>query len=250
VKKSVTSVDVLSGGRLACSAGFDNVVRFWDLETGVLSSSLGCGAGVLCVRLDGAQRAVWGCNDGSLRVGDLRQKSEPLVVAAHNEPVTAVALGKRGGRWPFSTGDLMCSASVDGSVKLWDLRMTSKSCYSTLLTAPEESLLAVDLDGSVVACAGKGRTLYLFDVASEEPIRQLRQHHSDWIHGVALGTERIFTCSRDKTVKILTSAKAGGGGGGVVAVAAGLSPVVKPRAASARSFLTMFTSSEKSEKSE
>jgi WD40 repeat protein len=68
--KGVSCVDVLPGGRVACSAGCDSVVRMWDLETGALSSSFGCGSGVLCVRLDGPQKAFWGCMVTRMREGD------------------------------------------------------------------------------------------------------------------------------------------------------------------------------------
>jgi hypothetical protein len=80
--------------------------------------------------------------------------------------------------------------------------MSSRGCYSTIATRADESLLGIDTAGAVIACAGKGRTLYLFDVASEEPLRRLEQHHGDWIHSVALdaGAERVFSCGRDKVL--------------------------------------------------
>ncbi len=176
-----------------------------------------------------------------------------MLANGHGDAVTGLAVGKRGGRGPFNAGELLCSASADGFVRLWDVRLNSKNCYSTIPTAPDESLLAVDVSDSVIACAGKGRTLYMFDVASEEPIRQFKQHHSDWIHSVALGTDRVFSGGRDKLVKILTSAKISAFAATAAPVpTASAAPVNKPRATTAsrpfQRLSEMFTSSaEKSE---
>ena len=201
-KGGVSSVDLTA--HLGVSAGGDAMVRFWDLEHGGPLQSAASTAAVHCVRLDGPQRALWACGDGSIRLFDVRQKAEVGQMLGHTDSVNCVALGTgRRNDHPFKVQELICSASSDGTVKLWDVRMLRH--YSTLRT-PEDALYSVDFDASVIVCGGKAHALYLFDVASEEPVRTLKQHHTDMIHGVSVGTGgRIFSCSRDKMVKVLTS---------------------------------------------
>jgi mitogen-activated protein kinase kinase kinase len=236
--KGVTGVDMVTP---ACvSVCEDGLVKFWNVETGKSTLSVQCNVAVTSVRLDGPNRAIWSCNDGSLRVCDVRTKGETGIMMGHADVVTKVQLGKKlsvDPRSGFSGKDLICSCSLDGTVKLWDLR--SLKAYSTLSTAPGESLYSVDFNGSIVACAGKSKTLHVFDLASEESIRSLKQHHTDTILGVSVGRHQIFTCSRDKTIKTLSSAS------GLSMSGAKMATNTKPRTASSFLRLPFQQSAEK-----
>ena len=202
----VSSVD-LCDSNIGLSSSLDGVVNFWDLESGKSTLRVQCDSEVLCARLDGPQRALWTCADGSIRVSDSRTRGETGALLGHTREVRAMQLGRRltSSQGDFVTSELICSASSDGTVKLWDVRHLKS--YSTLKCGVvDEELYCVDFDGSVVATAGKSRTLHLFDLASEEPIRSLKNHHADIIHGVSVSDGRVFTCSADKTCKLLTSA--------------------------------------------
>jgi len=198
---AISSVDFMDkSGFSTCVGG---KVCFWDLETGQSTLKLSCNSQVLAGRLDSPQRALWSCADGSIRVCDARTRSETGILLGHTGSVGALQLGRKlqGAQGAFRVSELICSGAADGLIKLWDVRQLK--AYSTLSTG-EDEVYCVDFDDTVIAAGGKARALHLFDVASEEPIRSLQNHHSDSIHGVSVANSRVFTCSADKTCKILS----------------------------------------------
>jgi WD40 repeat protein len=198
---SVAGVDFL--GTSAVSCGVDGM-RVWDLETGSCLASLMTGLAANAIKMDvTGSRALLACQDGVLRLLDLRGRvgasgsETALLLAGHTDGVTSVQWGRVHER------DLVASASADATVRLWDVR--GVRAYSVLKpTGYDGPLYAVSMDDSVLAAGGRDRVLHLWDVASEELLRQLKQHHSDTITGVAMGAhQRIFSCSRDKNVRVL-----------------------------------------------
>lgn len=203
--RSITGVHLDAQVGVSCS--LDGSLRFWDLESGTTISSYACHSKDVTLnscRYDGSSKAVAACSDGVVRIWDNRQKNECSTLSGHKDSVTCVQLSHREHNAVSLCNfqDLLCSSSLDGTVRLWDVRMMQS--YSALRSR-EDSLFSVDFDGSVIAAGGKARVLHLWDVASEELLRELKQHHADSITGVSVGGERIFTCSKDKTVRVLST---------------------------------------------
>jgi len=212
--KSVSSVDMC--GSVALSSSAEGIVRFWDVETGDVTLELRCDSPVQSVRMDTPQRAFFAAADGSLRVCDSRVKSETATLSGHVGPVHSVQLHrkKKSGARAFSVADLVVSGGSDGLVKLWDAR--TLKAYSSLSCGKDECIYSVDFDGNIIAAGGKSRTLNVFDIVTEERLRALSSHHSDVICGVSVGaSSKVFSCSRDKTIRVLSPPNKGSSSGKV-----------------------------------
>lgn len=209
--KTVRGVELLSTSVVSCST---DGTRVWDMETGTaLSNHL---SSVVCnsVRSDmQGSRILVACQDGTLRMCDLRSNrpAADVLLAGHADAVTCVQWGRAtsgngGGAAPtsISVQDIIASSSMDATVRLWDIRSAQRALSVLRPTGWEGPLYAVDMDDSVVAAGGRDRVLHVWDLASEELMRQLKNHHTDTITGVAVGQEKcIFSCSRDKNVRVL-----------------------------------------------
>ena len=120
---------------LLVTAGDDETIRTWDLATGTAvarDDRLGYRATVLAVSPASATLAA-GCADGTIRLhevppsdGAARHWRDATVLAGHVHGVTALSFDPEG-RW-------LASASLDGSVRVWDL--VARSATAILLPGP------------------------------------------------------------------------------------------------------------------
>ena len=159
--REVGSVAFQGDGALAASTDHAGVVRVWDLRSGRgVATFQGHVGRVLCAAWHpNGYQVVTGGDDHTCRVWDLRRRKEAFSLLAHSGVVSDV-------RWAPSDdarGELLLTASLDGSAKLWSARN-----YMPLATfkGHESKVMGIDFapDSRSIVTAGYDRT---FKVWSE-----------------------------------------------------------------------------------
>jgi WD40 repeat protein len=99
---------------LLASASWDRTIKVWDRTNWQLLHDLHDPTGAIqCVEFGPDRRLVWGSTDGTVKV--CREPgAEPRILRGHTSWVQGVAVSKN--------GEWIASASLDGTVKVWDLR--------------------------------------------------------------------------------------------------------------------------------
>ena len=167
------------GRTLASAAGYERIVKLWDLETRVRSGSLDGHEWVvqsLAFLPDGTLAS--GSGDGTIRLWDM-------------ETGDSATLGEGLG-WVYSLaispddGATLASGSMNGMVKLWDVASGTDltleghtNNVSTVAFSPSDGLLA---SGSW------DRTVRLWDAATGTHSATLEEH-SGWVHSVAFSPD-------------------------------------------------------------
>ncbi|MFM8805496.1 MAG: WD40 repeat domain-containing protein [Planctomycetia bacterium] len=111
---AVWAVKVSKDGKLAASAGYDGLVKLWDLPGRTLKADLKKHKGwvrSLDLSPDGTRLATAG-EDGTVVLWNTADGKEVKTIAAHAGPVTAVAFSP--------DGATIASGGGDKLVKLWD----------------------------------------------------------------------------------------------------------------------------------
>ncbi|CAK0745829.1 hypothetical protein CCP3SC5AM1_1300004 [Gammaproteobacteria bacterium] len=141
--RDVNAVAVSADGRCVVSASKDKTLRVWELIQGKEPKELrvltGHSAPVRTVALtrDG-QWAVSGSSDRTLRVWDLAHENTGRVLTGHQGAVTAVVMVRE---------QEMISASLDGTLKLWNLESGTELPLLVEEIAPTVALLSLAVPG-------------------------------------------------------------------------------------------------------
>jgi WD40 repeat protein len=220
------------------SSGWDNTVRVWHCET---LKEMRClkdhTAYVSCLTIDPVgQRLFSGDWAGTVKVWDLRTlkclDTLSIVhtgviydVMVHNDTIFTASqdasirtwsnktynakdcCGEVGGGqhtdWVIAICALenrMFSASRDNSIKVWDLSQKHVKPTKTI-TGHEAAVTSLMIKGNyLISADGKG-VVKIWHVDTYEPIDSITAHPL-WIYRVKSIGDYIFTCARDKTIKI------------------------------------------------
>ncbi|WP_162186191.1 WD40 repeat domain-containing protein [Amycolatopsis jejuensis] len=166
------------GKQTALTAGWDYVVRHWDLETGECRAEFtGHHDAVTSVAFvpDG-RTAVSASADHTVRHWDLATGECLRVLSGHADEVTAVAV-------PAMAGHAV-SGSADNTVRWWDLR--TGECLRVLSGHTDRIYaVAVQPDGRAVVSGSADTTVRWWDIATGE-CRQTLRSHSCGARAVAL----------------------------------------------------------------
>jgi WD40 repeat protein len=201
VSGGVWSVALGAGGRVLAAAGFDGIVRAWDITTGREIASLrGHTGGVhgVAIAPDGRMVASAG-SDGTVRIWDIAAGRQTTALSGHEGPVRSVALAPQDGR-------LLASAGDDGTVRLWDL---SVGRQITTLRGHQGAVRSVAFspDGRTVASAGGDGTVRVWETRSGRERAAIRGHQGG-IRCVAFSPDgrALASAGGDGTVRIWDSA--------------------------------------------
>jgi murein L,D-transpeptidase YafK len=170
--KAVNAVALSPDGRKAVSGGRDNVLRLWDIKTGLLLRTFETGANNIrgvAFSPSGAQLLTGG-SDNQVLIFDIASGRTAAVFAGHSDEVLSVAFSP--------SGRLALSGSKDKSAKLWDLQSGqllrsfeghAAEVVSVAFTSNERRAFTASKDGTLrIWDTEKGEALSAFGGPNDE----------------------------------------------------------------------------------
>ncbi|MEP7339006.1 MAG: DUF4365 domain-containing protein [Acidobacteriota bacterium] len=194
--KGVYKVAWSPNGQHALSAGYDNTIRWWDVQSGHCLRVLeGHTAGVLSVAWsDDGRRVLSGSGDHTVRLWDVETGQCLRVLEGHTDRVRDVV-------WT-PDGRHALSGSEDKSMQLWDVE--TGRCLRVLKGHAGAVLSVAWSDDGWRALSGSGdHTVRLWDVETGRCLRVL-EGHTDSVWSVVWSDDARFvlSSSEDKTVRL------------------------------------------------
>ena len=193
---AVWAVQVSKDGTRAATAGYDGLVKLWDLPARTAKHDLKKHKGwvrSLAFSPDGTKLATAG-EDGLVVLWDATTGQEVKAITAHAGPVTAVAFSPDGATLATGGGDKL--------VKLWN---AADGAEKGKLEGHGDALwsVAYSPDGSRLATAGADRTIKLWTTSDAKEYATLNGH-KDWVTSVAFSSDgsRLASASLDGAVKL------------------------------------------------
>jgi|GEM_PF-988332 len=239
--KAINVVAISPNGRQAVTGGQDNLVRLWDLPTGLLLRTLDAQAiriYALAFSPDGQFILAAGA-DATLRLFAVKTGELVTTMEGHASDVLSVAIAPDGRRalsaskdktlklWDLETGQLAqtleghssdvtavvfapdggraLSASADKTLKLWNLETGQpESTFEARAPGHGDAVtsLAVSPDGLQAVSASKDKTLKLWDVGSGQLLRTFEGHSSETTTLAFANGGRILSGGADRTLKL------------------------------------------------
>jgi WD40 repeat protein len=220
----VWAVAVSDDGCRALSAGFDKTVRLWDVRTGrCLRTFADHHTWIVTVAMSADGRlALSGSVEGTLRLWDLDAGSCLRVLKENNLSIHSVALSPDG-RWALSAGSPTSHALDDGrndppcstnaSVRLWEVA-TGRCVRYFAVGGGIQCSLSPDGRCFDVTCisfgpdgryflAANGKTLQLWDLAANAPLRTF-MGHTNYLEAGSLSLDgcRAVSAGMDKSLRL------------------------------------------------
>jgi WD40 repeat protein len=199
---SVNALALSPNHPLLVSSSEDKTIRFWDLQTGSMSTAvLGH---VLAVRAiafspDGEMIASGGhdCTVILTRNWSLGLAGRSQILGQQTQAVTAIAF--------TPNGQMLASASRDKTIKLWDVQTQTERCtlkgHRLNVTA-----IAFSPDGHFLASASADRTACLWTIDPNLNLekRYTLADHVDTVQTIAFSfdSQQLATGGDDRTIKL------------------------------------------------
>lgn len=197
---AVWAVKVSKDGKLAATAGYDGLVKLWDLPARALKADLKKHKGwvrSLDFSPDGTKLATGG-EDGTVVVWDTATNAEFRAITAHAAATTCLAFSPDGATLATGGGDKI--------VKLWN---AADGAEKAKLEGHGDALwtLAWSPDGTKIVSGGADRTAKLWNTADNKELGTLAGH-KDWVTSAAFLPDgsRLATASLDGVVKLWDTA--------------------------------------------
>ena len=206
-KSSINGCRFSADGALLITASSDRSVRTWDVANGEPLATFR-GSDLSIASADISPNAIWiaaGANRNSLRdeeeldpqtlavrVWRNGSDADPALLIGHEGGVTAVAFAP--------TGERLASASVDRSVRLWDLLAGTETVL--LGHSKEVTSLAWDPSGKRIATASRDGSVRIW--AADGIAQDVYSGHLAAVRSVAFTADgkRFFSVSDDATSRL------------------------------------------------
>lgn len=191
-------------GTTLYSASLDRQLGNWNVPTAKLNQFLGGQACVLQgvavttgTLKTGAPAAATACNDGLVRLWDLRTGKPKVAMESHDSEVHGVAFASGGDNPLLATGD------TGGKVVVWDIQ-AQKSVVE--LEAAWTDVVAFTPDGTMLVAAGNDmaqKGLFRLWSIPEGKLLNEQSPHDGNITGAAFSRDgkTLFTAAMDGTIK-------------------------------------------------
>jgi hypothetical protein len=200
---TVWGVKFSPDGTLLATAGYDGLVRIWDVATRQPKHDLEKHKGwvrAVAFSRDGTRLASAG-EDGHVVLWDPKTGAEVTSIAAHEGAATCVAFA--------ADGQTLASGGSDKLVKLWN---PADGSVKGKLEGHGDTLwaLAYAPDGQTLASGGADRTVRLWAAADGKPLATLFGH-KDWVTSLAYAADgsRIVSGGMDGALKLWDTAARG-----------------------------------------
>ena len=179
--------------------GADNVVRFWESESGKSTGVELVGHTGPVRRLayapSGDQLAT-ASEDGTIGVWDIASGERLLTIEAHNGRVRGVAFSPDGAQ--------LASVGDDGILRRWD-PLTGEQIGSDSDAGPPDTVyVTYRPDGREIATTSADFEIQLWDPATGGRTREPLASSQDWVRHLAYRPDgqQIATAGRDQTVRL------------------------------------------------
>lgn len=182
-------------GLVLASGGADDVVKIWDVASGILRRSLEPDGGTIySVAFDSrSETLASGANDKKIKIWDYKTGELVRILEGHREAVWALAFDPLADK----------VASVAGtSVNLWDTH-SGKLLHSLRENGCQFTSVAFDSQGMTLAGGGYDNTVKLWSTKSGILFKTLRGH-KELVWSVAYDSQGRFLASGsvDNTIKL------------------------------------------------
>lgn len=200
---AVWAVKFSANGTLLATAGYDGLVRVWDVATRQPKHDLKKHKGwarAVAFSPDGSRLASAG-EDGAVVLWDPTTGAEVKSIAGHEGAATCLAFSP--------DGQTLASGGSDKLVKLWN---PVDGAEKAKLEGHGDAIWAVAYspDGQTLASGGADRTLRLWAAADGKPLATLAGH-KDWVTSLAFAPDgsRLVSGGMDGAVKLWGTAARG-----------------------------------------
>jgi WD40 repeat protein len=180
-RQDVTAVAYSPDGSLLASSGWDEVIHFWDADTGKsireLTDPRRDANLAIAFSPDGTKLASTGAS-GNVRLWDVKSGRKLFDVEGDKDRTWGLAFAP--------DGRSFATASHKGTVRLWDTATcTELRSFETGASSYDNSLpLAFSPDGQTLA-AGIGGTIWLWDVKTGKQRLAIRKAHGNEVSSLA-----------------------------------------------------------------
>lgn len=193
---AVWAVDISADGKTVATAGYDGLVKLWDLPGRKHQADLKKHTGwvrSLSFSPDGSRLATAG-EDGTVVLWNVAKGTPVAAVKAHDGPATAVAYSP--------DGTVLVTGGGDQLVKQWN---AVDGTAMGQFTGHTDTIWAIAFTpaGDRLVSAGADRTVKVWDAGSKKGVATLTGH-KDWVTSIACNQDgsRLVSGSLDGAVKL------------------------------------------------